>query len=108
MFMRGYYDAFEKITNRMASARGDDVVILYANACALYHDMLYCVEQISAKQSPVSSLHTLEKFEQWINTMQEWAMPRSGDTRDSRDELINTAGQYLQSARGNWPGDNWG
>jgi hypothetical protein len=107
MYMRGYFDVFEKITNRMASARGDDVVLLYASACALYYDMRECAIDIPENERPATYLHTMEKFERWIDTMSGWAMPRPGDTRDSRGELANTARQYLESARMNWPGDDW-
>lgn len=107
MYMRGYWDAFQRITNVMPSARGEDVIRLYADAAALFHDMLYCAERIPENERPGSYLHTIEKFERWIDTLSRWAMPRRGDSRESRDALINEAREYLQSARSNWPGEDW-
>jgi hypothetical protein len=107
MYMRGYWDAFQRITNLMPTAPADDVIRLYADAAALFHDMRYCGEDIPENERPASYEHTIEKLERWIDTVSRWAMPRQGDTRESRNQLITEARGYLESARTNWPGEDW-
>ena len=107
MNMRSYCKAFEMLQDTIPSARGVDVVRLYANVCSIYRDMRACAEQIPERDRPASYHHTMEKLVSWLDTVREASLPGVTMTLSDRDELIERARGYLVSARSNWPGDNW-